>query len=174
MKDEPERWRMKRDGPVLLILHPSAFILTSHRPTNPHARRLHYFPQNPRKAFHRDHQHKSSGTGRVARKCGRHKELLPQADSRRPGRSSNPRDGMTPDDADDAGKHARVYSLSVLDVRASVNRPAPRTTLHAPRPRSTTANSVRRSGVDDCNGSKSVRIEARSTDLEHGTDALEM
>jgi len=73
---------------------------------------LHYFPQNPRKAFHRDHQHKTSDTGRVARKRGWHRELLRRVDSRRPGSSSNPGDGMTLDDANDAGKTLGVYSLS--------------------------------------------------------------
>jgi len=41
-----------------------------------------------------------------------------------------------------------VHSFFVVDVRASINRPAPRTTLHAPRTRSAAANSVRRSGVN--------------------------
>jgi len=41
-----------------------------HRPPIGHARRLHYVPQNPRKAFHRDHEHKTSDTGRAAGKCG--------------------------------------------------------------------------------------------------------
>jgi len=55
---------------------------------------------------------------------------------------------MTPDDANDAEKHARAQSLFVRNVRASTNRPAPRTPLHAPRTPSATANSVRRRGVN--------------------------
>jgi len=44
-----------------------------------------------------------------------HPPLLGRADLRRPGPSSNPRDGMTLDDANDAGKHARcVISSSSL------------------------------------------------------------
>jgi len=66
-----------------------------HRPPNAHARRLHYVAQSPRKALHRDHLHKTSDTGRVGPKCEWHRELLRRADSRRPGRSSSPHDGMT-------------------------------------------------------------------------------
>jgi len=43
--------------------------------------------------------------------CLIHPSLLRRVDSRRPGRSSNSRDGMTLDDANDAGIHARVYSV---------------------------------------------------------------
>jgi len=51
---------------------------------------------------------KPPNTGTAARKCDWHRELHRRADSRTPGRSSDPRDGVTQRDAKDAGKHARV------------------------------------------------------------------
>jgi len=56
--------------PMFTYLQRNRSTPALHRPPNAHARRLHYFAQNPRKAFHPDHQHKTSDTGRAARKCG--------------------------------------------------------------------------------------------------------
>src|SRR5208282_4139640 len=69
-----------------------------------------------RKALHRDHEHKTPDTGRVAaRKCEWHRELLPRPDSRRPGRSSNPRDGVTQMTQMTLENTLGVYSLLTTD-----------------------------------------------------------
>jgi len=109
----PFRAWLKDEAGRACLTHPSSFRLHPSAqgiaPPNAHARRLHYVSQNRRKAFHRDHEHKTSDTGRVATSKWRwHRQLLRRAESRRPGRNSNPRDGVTLVEACGASKHARV------------------------------------------------------------------